>query len=61
MNTAASQVWQPCDTQSILPIAESTFSKERDDTVSPLLSLPKIAEPGFLAQAFAVDSSGCQS
>ena len=28
---------------------------------TPLLSLRKIAPPGFLTQAFAVDSSGCQS
>ena len=28
---------------------------------TPLLPLRKIAPPGFLTQAFAVDSSGCQS
>jgi large exoprotein involved in heme utilization and adhesion len=38
--------------------------KEASDMMSheaPLLSLRKIAPPGFLTQAFAVDSSGCQS
>ena len=44
--------------------SEDGTVREADGTMSdqlPLLSLRKIAPPGFLTQAFAGDSSGCHS
>jgi large exoprotein involved in heme utilization and adhesion len=44
--------------------SENVPVREADGMMSeetPLLSVRKIAPPGFLTQAFAVDASGCQS
>jgi hypothetical protein len=70
--TVAGRDSLPAEPGSLLssPLALS-MSESQDGTVreadgtmadeTPLLSLRKIVPPGFLTQAFAVESSGCQS